>query len=826
MKPHPSTASLPPQVESLWADLRYGARALRKQPVFALVAILTLAAGIGANTAIFSLVEGVLLRPLPYPQPDQLVRLWDSNPASGIARTGSASGNIKDWRERAQSFEGLAAWYSMGRTLVAGDRAEVVLVAQVTEDFFTVFGVQPLLGRSFTAEETARSTFNNAASPTGPDPVLILSHQLWYDTFGSDPQIIGKTVSLERRAFRIVGVMPEGFHAPGAPQQAWIPWSLVLSHARDQHYLTAAARLKPGITLAQAQSEMGAIAAELGGLYPETNAGWQVHVVPLAEDVVGDARLALLVLLGGVGCVLLIACANVAGLQLVRAAARGHETTVRRALGASAGQLLRQHLAESLLLSAAGGVAGVALAAWGLSALQSLAADIPRVQEVTLNASVLAFSFGLVVFAALLCGMAPALLHSRTELAAALQQEGTRGTASRGSQRMRGLLVVGQVALAVMLLAGAGLLVRSFGALNRVDPGFSLRNVLVLPIFLDLQHYSSGEKVRAYYAGLTARLEALPGVESAGGATALPTSPLGPDFARPVWAEGRPRLEDQRHADVRMATTGYFRTLGMRILRGRGFSSADTPESQKVIVVNETLARQIWPGEDAVGKRLAVDYSTAGAHSFEVVGVVGDIRFYGFRSEPRAEMYVPHAQRSYLIMNMAVRTASDARAMIPEVRRVLRELDPEKPAHSVTPLEDLLARTLARDRFAMLLLGGFAATALLLAMLGIYGTLAQRAEQRVREFGIRMALGARRGDIVAMMAGQGLRWTLAGVAAGLLGAAWLTRLLKGMLFGVAPSDPVAFAAAVALLAAAALLACALPALRAARTDPAIALRHD
>ncbi len=826
MTTQPQRAALLARLESVGADFRYGARTLRRQPGFTLVAILTLALGIGANAAIFSLVEGVLLRPLPYPQPEQLVRLWDSNPAKGIARTGSASANVRDWRERAKSFLGLAAWYSVGRTLVTEDRAEVVLVGQVTADFFAVFGVRPLLGHTFTVEETARGTFNNAAAPTGPDPVLILSYPLWKDAFGGDPAIVGKTVSLERRSFRVVGVMPQDFRAPESLQQAWIPWSLAEARARDQRYLIAAGRLKPGITLAQAQAEMGAIATELAAAFPEPNAGWQVHVAPLAEDVVGEARLVLLVLLGGVGCVLLIACANVAGLQLVRATSRGHETTVRLALGASAGRLLRQHLAESLLLSAVGGAAGVALAAWGLAAVRGWAVDIPRLDEVGLNGAVLAFSFGMVVLATILCGIAPALLHPRAELAGALQREGTRGTSSRGSQQTRGLLVVGQVALAVVLLSGAGLLVRSFAELNRVDPGFHPRNVLVLPIFLDIQQYSTGAKVRAYYAQLIEKLTALPGVESAGGATALPASPLGPDFARPVWADGQQPQEDQRHADVRMATPEYFRTLGMRILRGRAFSPSDTPESQPVVMVNETLARQVWPGEDAVGKRLVVDYSTAGTYPYEVVGVVGDIRFHGLRSEPRPEIYLPHAQRSYLILNMAVRTADEPRALIPGVHRVLRELDPGKPAHSVTPLEELLARTVARDRFAMLLLGGFAATALLLATLGIYGTLAQRAEQRVREFGIRMALGARRGDIVGLMAGQGLRLTLTGVAVGLLGAAWLTRLLEGMLFGVRPSDPLTFAAVVLLLGAAALVACALPALRAGRTDPAIALRHQ
>ncbi|HEX9761223.1 MAG TPA: ABC transporter permease [Candidatus Acidoferrales bacterium] len=824
--PRPHIHSSFTLLESLWTDFGYAARLMRKQPGFTAVAVLTLALGIGATTAIFSLVEGVLLRPLPYPQPERLVRIWDSHPGKGIARTGSASGNIRDWRERAESFAGLAAWYSMGRTLVAQDRVEVILVAQVTEDFFNVLGVRPLLGHTFTPEETARSSFSSAAAPTGADPVMILGYRLWRDAFGGDPDIVGRAVSLERRSFRIVGVMPQGFHSPGAQEQAWIPWTIAESPFRDQRYLTAAARLKPGVTLAQAQSEMSAIAADLAAAFPEPNQGWQVQVVPLAADVVADARLALLVLLAGVGCVLLIACGNVAGLQLVRAAGRGRETAVRLALGASPRRLLRQHLVEGALLAAAGGGLGITLAAWGLTILKALAVQIPRVEEVGLSLAALGLALGLVTLAAVVCGSAPALLQPRGGLALTLQREGTRGTPSRGSQRLRGVLVAGQVALAVVLLAGAGLLVRSFLELHRVDVGFNARNVLVSPIFLDAQQYPTSEKVRAYYAELMARLTALPGVVSAGGATALPSSPLGPDFARPVWAEGRQRRDDERHADVRMATAGYLETMGMRVVRGRAFTIADTPDSVRVVMVNEALARRLWPGEDAVGQRLVVDYSTAGTYPYEVVGVVGDVRFYGFRSEPREEIYLSHAQRSYLILNVAVRTAGDPQAMIPEVRRILRTLDPEKPAQSILLLEDLLGRTVARDRLAMLLLGGFASTALLLAMLGIYGVMAQRAGQRVHEFGIRMALGAERTHIVRLVAAQGLRLTLAGLAAGLMGAVWLTGLVEGMLFGVRPSDPMTFAVVIVVLVAAALTACALPALRAGRTDPAVALRDE
>lgn len=816
-------------------ELSSSLRSLLNVPAFSLVAILTLAFGVGANTAIFSVIDTVLLKPLPYPEPDRLVRVWERHPEEALERVGVSTGDVVELRRRNEVLEGIGAWYAMGRTLIATEgsaQAQAVQVAQVSADFFSVMGRRPLLGRTFTAEETARAKFNSAASHVGTDPVVVLTHGAWLRRFGGDPSILGRTISLERQSWRVVGVMPPDFSFPGPEIEMWIPWSFQGTKPHDQRYLHAVARLKPGVSVEAAESSLNLIAAALGEELPETNAGWRVRLVPLHADMVGRSRTALVIVFGAVALVLMIACVNIASLQLVRMAERHKEIVLRVALGASRTRLARQCLTESLLLAFVSGALAIPLAYGGLDLIVAFVPEgIPRLNEVVVDARVLSFAGFVTLGAGVFFGLVPAFAGSKAELAATLRE--SAGRSASGSPRwqwLRRALVSSEIAMAVVLLACAGLLVRSFGHLISVDPGFDPERVVVLPITLDNHEYDSGEKSRAYYRTLMEKLLSLPGVVSVGGVTALPMSPIGPDFDRPIWAEGEtPPAGGASRADVRMATPGYFETLGIPVLRGRGITEDDRPDSPRVVVINESLARQAFPGVDPVGpvgRRLVIDYSTAGTYPYEVVGVVNDLKFYGLRTSARPELYLPHAQRSYLIMNIAVRTDGGSDLIASELRKTVLDVDPLQPAHGAIPLADLVAGSVARDRFAMLLLGAFAVLALALALLGIFGVLSYHVGQRTHEVGIRAALGASRGALVAMMLVHGVRLTLVGLAWGLVLSLLSTRLLSSLLFGVSAIDPMTFTCVALLLAAGALAACYLPARRAARVDPVIALRHE
>ncbi|HVS16918.1 MAG TPA: ABC transporter permease [Thermoanaerobaculia bacterium] len=803
-------------------------RALVRAPVFTAVVVVTLALGLGATAAIFSMVDAVLLAPLPYPDSGRLVRLFSVHPEEGVERAGASSGDIVEWRRRSSQFEGVAGWYVMGRTLADGPAAEIVNVGQVSEDFFGVLGLEALLGRTFTAEETARSTFNSAAAPTGADPVVVLSHRAWQQRFGGDPSVVGRVLTLDRRRWRVLGVMPAGFDYPDPTVELWIPWSFEGDRAHDQRYLGAVGRLEPGVTLEQARAGLDAVAAALGEEHPESNRGWRVALTPLREELVGGARPLLLVLLGAVVVVLLVICLNVSSLQLVRLSERRREVAVRFALGASVSRVARQLLLENLLLAACGGVAALAVAFVVLGATDLLVpGGMPRWEGVRLGPRGLGVVAALTVGAGLLFGGAPlaAVLERGT---AGLAGAGPRAlTLSRRGEGWRRRLVIGELAMAVALLVAAGLFVRTLVELRATDVGFQPEGVAVLPVTLDNLEYDSGAKSRAYYQELLTRLQSVSGVVSVGAATALPMSPIGPDFDRPVWAEGEaPPPGGARRADVRMATPGYFETLGIRLLRGRTFDQSDTPESRPVVVVSETLARQTWPGEEAVGKRLVIDYASSGTYPYEVVGLVGDVRFRGIRSAPRPEVYLPHAQRSYLIMNVAVRTAVPAEALVPALRQAVLEVDPLQPAYRVQPLEQLVAASIARDRLGVVLIGCFGGLALVLALTGIFGVLSQHVGSRGHEVGVRTALGASRREILALVLGSGLRLTGAGIALGVLVAVATSRLLAGSLFGVSPLDPGTYALVAILVATGATVACYLPARRASRLDPVVALRQD
>ena len=814
-------------VATLWQDARYGARLLRRTPAFTVSALATLALGLGAGTVLFSLTDAALLRPLPYDNPQQLVQVWDTNRELSIPRIGVTTGNVVDWRRRTRTLSGVAAWYVMGRTLRTDNDAVVIPTAMVSADFFPVFAAPAGRGRTFTTEETERSLFNSAAAPVGTDPVVVISDRLWRGRFQGDPDILGRTLSLERQEFRVVGVMGPAFAMPSESIDLWIPWGFPGDQPRDQHYLQSVARLKPWVTLAEAQSDLEAVAAGLEREYPDTNRGWRPVLVPLHEEIAGDARRVLVVLLAGVGLLLLVGCANLAGLQLVRATARGRETSLRLALGASRARLVRQHLTESGLLTLLGSGLGFVVAAVALGAARHWGAEsIPRLSEAALDLRVLAFALLVATLAGLALGVAPALAGVSAALPVRLH-ETTRATAGPGPRTWRSAFAAAQVMAAFVLLAGAGLLVRSYTRLMARDPGFDAERVLVMPIFLDTRQYSSGARTRSYYGELERRLAALPGVESVGGATALPTSPLGPDFERPVWDAALARdPASERQADVRIATPGYFDTLRIRVLRGRGFTAQDSPDAPLVLVINESLARQIWPGQDPVGRRLSVDYSTAGTYPYEVVGVVGDVRFRGLRSGPRPEIYMPHAQRPYLVLNFAVRTTGEPEAMIPAVRQALREVDPSQPAHSITPLGDLVRATVKRERFAMNVVLAFALTALLLAIVGLYGVLSYSVRQRTQEIGLRLAIGAQRRHILGTVLAEGARIVVPGMVVGLAVSLAVMRSLRSLLFGVGAHDPPTLAAVAVVLALTGFVATYLPARRAARVDPLAALRHE
>jgi putative ABC transport system permease protein len=825
-------------IGNLFADLRLGARGLVRAPGFAVTAVLLVALGVGASTAVFTLFSRVLLRPLPYPAAERLVSVWEASPERGIDRIGVAHGNVAAWRREASRggegtrprtppvFEGLAITYTMGRTLTHGGESEVVLAAQVSADFFSVFGVTPAHGRTFTDEECERAVFSMANAPAGADPVALLGQGLFLRRFGGDPSVVGRTVQLDRISFRVVGVMPPGFAMPEPNVDLFIPWTLSKGILpRDQRYVTAFARLADGVTPGQAEQRLAAVARALAAETPESNRGWEVRLAPLQGERTSGVRPALRALMGAVVLLLLIACSNVAILLLARGVSRAHETALMLSLGATRGRVVRPLLFEALLLTAAGGALGWGLAVAAIAVVRRIAPELPRIEEVAVDLPGLAFAIAATLVAAALSAAAPALRAARLDPRLALQDGGGRTTAGTRGCGTHDALVALEVALTVVLLAGAGLLVRSVRLLGIAGGGFDPRGVLVAPVFLDTQRYGSGAKVRAYYTQLFERLRGVPGVTSVGAATTLPTSTLGPDFERPVWPQERTGDDRAvRHAAVRMVTTDYFATLGVPVVEGRPFGEQDTPDAPKVVSVSRSLARLLWPGQRAVGKRLVVDYSTGGTYPYEVVGVVDDVRFRGPRSVPGLEIYFPHTQRPYLVLNVAVRVRGDETAAAAAVRNAFHDLDPAKPPHGVYRLSDLVGATYARERHAMRLLVSFAALACFLSACGVYGLLAYRVRQRRREIGIRMALGAGPSRVVLLVAGEGARLIAAGGLAGLALALAATRLLSSLLFGVTPTDPLTGLVVLLLLGALGLVASGLPALRAARIDASRALR--
>jgi putative ABC transport system permease protein len=785
-------------MRGLVQDLRYAVRLLAKSPGFTCAAVVALALGIGASTTIFSVVSAVLLRPLPYPDPDRVVMVWDSNPGRGWDKFAVSPGNFTAWSETPAGFDALAALQTAAFVLTGQGDPERLEGLRATEAVFGLTGAPPALGRAFAA----------ADYDSGAEPVVLLTDALWRRRFAARPDILGTAVTLNAVSHTIVGVLPRDVRLPtGAEILAPLILSAQDRQSYGAHYLTVMARLGTGATVDTAQVALRAIASRLEKEHPDSNTGWTVRVVPLYEQVTGGIRPALLALGGAVGCLLLIACANVANLLLARAASRRGEIAVRSALGARPARILRMLLTESVVLAVLGGGLGILLAVWGIDLVRALPpGTLPRSSGIALDPGTLAFTLALSIVTGLLFGVVPGLVLARSRLTSALQ-DGGRAGASRVSRRTRATLVAGQVALAHVLLVGAGLHMRSLQALLRVEPGFRPDGVRA-----------------AFYDRALESLAALPGVVSVAAVTTVPVS--GNDMIFSFEVDGQPpRPPDQAvSANWYSVSPGYFETMGLPLMAGRAFTAADAAASPRVAIINQTFARRMFPGEDPLGRRLRMGID--GTVAREIVGVVGDVRHYGLDSAVTMQMYEPYAQIAFDEMTFLVRTSGDPGAIAGESRRAVLSVDPEQPVTSTRTLTGIIAESTAQRRFTLVLLSAFAAAALLLAAVGVYGVIAFAVSQRTHEIGVRMALGAERRAILGLVLRQGMTMVLAGVAAGLAGALALSRLARALLYGVGATDPPTYALTATLLCLVAFAATYLPARRATRVEPTTALRCE
>jgi putative ABC transport system permease protein len=804
-------------IADLWQDLRYGARMSLKNPGFALIAVITLGLGIGANTAIFSVVNAVLIRAFPYRDADRLVIVWET--IDGEQNTVSPA-NFFDWQEQNRVFEGMASYADTRVNLVGDGEPEEIPAQETTANLFSVLGVNALLGRTFTPED-GRPGQNNAA---------VISFALWQSRFGGDPRVIGRKLNLNAVQRTVVGVLPPDvkwhvrkFSTTGQAAELWFP--AITNEMRDHRgrFIGVVARLKPDVTLPQARAEMGAVAGRLAEQYKQFNAGFGADVVSLRQQFAGEIRLALLVLMGAVGFVLLIACANVANLLLARAASRRKEIAVRAAMGASRGRIVRQLLTESLLLSVMGGGAGLLLTRWATAALVSFSPpELGDFQNVEISAPVLGFTFVVALLTGVIFGLVPAFEASNVKLNNTLKEAGRSLMGSARSRRLRSALVVIEIALALTLLAGAGLLASSFLRLRGVDTGFNARNVLTMRVTLPGARYDQEAKVVNFFTQALERMQTLPGVEAAGAVNHTPFLGLGTQTSFQI--EGRPKpAPGQWEATTGLCVTdqNFFRTLQIPRTRGRLFTEQEVREKRDVVIINEALARKYFPNEDPLGQRI-----TLWGGPTEIIGVVGDAKHKELNKETGPMSYWPIAQQPDASMIFALRTHGDAAAVATAARKEIQTLDPQQSVGDVYTLESLVGNSIAAQRFNALLFSVFAVVALLLSVGGIYGVMSYAVAQRSHELGVRVALGARSRDVLKLVIGQGMKLTLAGVAVGLVLAFGLTRTLRNMLFEVSATDPSMFVGVAAMLAAVALLACYIPARRAIRADPLVALRCE
>ncbi len=797
-------------------DFRYSVRMLLKRPGFSLIAIITLALGIGANTAIFSVVNSLLLRPLPFPDSEQLTWVWMDNRGEGIREDIASWPNFEDWRTQNQTFQGMAGVRDRRFNLTGAGEPEELYGANVSANFFDLMRVTPARGRGFNADEEQQ----------GRDQVVVIGHGLWQRRFGGNTNIVGQTLSLNGQPNTIIGVMPPGFQFPNKTE-VWKPLAADAQTraARGAFWLPVIGRLKPGVSRAQAQADMTAIAQRLEQQYPGTNTGFGVNVVLMHEQLVGKMRTALWLLLGAVGCVLLIACANVANLLLARAATREKEVAIRAALGASRLRVIRQLLTESALLAVLGGGLGLLLARWGLSVLVAFApSDLPRADSIAIDRRVLFFTLGLSLLTGVVFGLVPALQASKLGLGEVLK-EGGRSSAG-GGQRTRSALVVAEIALALVLLTGAGLLLKSSWRLQQVNPGFTPEHVLKMRLSLPGSKYPDGTNAAGFYQQLLENLSGLPGVQAAGMSSSVLLYKI--HNSAGISIEGRPGPASGPRPELPLdsISPSYFQVMGMQVVQGRNFGEQDKRDGLPVAIVNETMARRFWPNEDPIGKRFTFGDTAPQANWLTVVGVVRDSRRQGLDAPIRMESFLPHAQRPLRAMEVVLRTSDDPLVMARSARSAVWSLDRDLPVSEIETVEHMLEARVAPRRFNLLLLSLFALVALLLAAVGIYGVMSYSVTQRTREIGIRVALGAQTRIVLKLIIGQGMRLALLGVGIGLAAAVALTRLMVGLLFGVSATDPLTFGAIALLLAGITLLACYFPARRAAKVDPLVALRYE
>ena len=814
-------------------DLRYGLRMLAKNPGFTAVAVIALALGIGANTAIFSVVNGVLLQPLPYRDPGRLMRLSESSP--DFRTMSVAYPNFVDWKDQNRSFAGLAAVRWNDYDVSGGGEPEHLSGKMVSADFFRLLGVTPVLGRDF----------DSRADRLGAAPVVLIGGGWWSRRFASSPAVLGRQLTLNGRSYTIAGVVPASFQIEGQADVYTLleQWDDILVRSREMHPgIYVVGRLKPGVTEAQAQSEMAAIAARLAEAYPKSNSKHGINVAPLAGVIVGDVRPTLLVLVGAVGFVLLISCANVANLLLARSTRRQKEMAIRCAIGAGRGRVVRQLLTESVVLALTGGIAGLAIARWGTQAvLATVPGGLPRMENIGVDGWVLGFTLGISLLTGIVFGLAPALQVSASDLHEMLK-EGSRGS-SAGPRRVRNLLVVSEVAAALVLLAGAGLMLRTIWSLARVNPGFEPGHVLTFSIGLSPANTSNSARILETFDETVDRIQRVPGVKSAGVSALIPLG--GNDNEMPFYVKGRPRPTSQGDmlwTLLYVTSPGYLKAMDIPLLRGRYFGRQDMRRGSHVVVIDEVMARTVFPHEDPLGKSIMVadlggDLGPELAAPMEIVGIVGHVNHWGLDRDStarvRSELYLPLAQVPDQFMKgtaescvFVVRTGADPLATLPAVRSAVREAGHDQPVYGVRTMDQIVSVSIADRRFSMLLLGIFAGLALLLAAVGIYGVISYTVAQRTREIGIRMALGAGQADVLKVVVAQGMLPVLAGVAIGLAASLGLTRLMTGMLYGVNAGDPVTFIGVALVLAAVALIATLVPACRAARVAPVVALRYE